>query len=76
MALLAAHARVLGEAGRSPIFLLDDADTELDRRRLETLWRAFQPASQVFATSNRPQVWESIAIDHTWQCERGQLSRQ
>lgn len=75
LALLAAHARVLTEAGRAPIFLLDDADTELDRRRLEALWRAFLPVRQLFATSNRSQVWEGIAIDHHWRCEQGKIEQ-
>ncbi len=73
LALLAAHGQVLAEAGREPVYLLDDADTELDGERLKALWRVFGPVRQLFATSNRPQIWDGTEIEHRWRCHRGQL---
>ncbi len=71
--LLAAHGQVLEQGGRSPIYLLDDVDTELDQSRLESLWRAFGSARQLVATSNRPRVWEAIDT-RRWRCRHGRLS--
>jgi DNA replication and repair protein RecF len=71
LALLAANGRILSAAGREPVYLLDDADTELDQERLTALWRIFSDSRQVFATSNRPVVWESVEMDHRWTCEAG-----
>lgn len=76
LALLAAQGRVLEGAGRVPIYLLDDADAELDRGRLEALWRIFAAHRQVFATSSRPQVWEGIEIDHRWRIEAGRIVQE
>ena len=73
LALLAAHGRVVAESGRDPVYLLDDADTELDRDRLAMLWRVFDAVQQLLVTSNRPQVWEGIEIDHRWSCSAGQV---
>ncbi len=74
LALLGAHGRVLAEGGRDPVYLLDDADTELDRDRLTALWRVFGAARQLFATSNRLNVWEEAQIEHRWHCEDGRLT--
>ena len=71
MAFLAAHGRIIAEGGREPVYLLDDADTELDQGRLTALWEMFQGARQLFATSNRPEVWGRIKVDHRWRCEAG-----
>ena len=73
LVLLAAHGRVLSDGGREPIYLLDDADTELDRDRLGALWSVLRRARQLFCTSNRPQAWEKIEIDHPWRCVSGRL---
>ncbi len=73
LALLGAHGRVLAEVGRDPVYLLDDVDTELDHDRLAALWRVFGAARQLFATSNRPKVWEEAEIDNRWRCEDGRL---
>ena len=73
LAILAAHGRVIAEAGRDPVYLLDDADTELDQDRLTALWTAFTTARQLFATSNRSHVWKSAEIEHRWRCENGRL---
>jgi DNA replication and repair protein RecF len=60
LALVAARGRVLEEAGRRPLFLLDDADGDLDRQRLASAWRLFAGARQLFATSHRPAAWEGV----------------
>jgi len=73
LALVTAHGEVLRRAGRAPSYLLDDVDTELDRSRLEALWGVLGAARQLFATSNRPRVWESIATSRRWQCEAGRI---
>ncbi len=73
LALLAAHGRILAGGGRDPVYLLDDADTELDQDRLTALWGMFSGAGQLFVTSNRPQVWKRIKVDHRWRCEAGSL---
>ncbi len=74
IALLLAHAAVLSEVGSEPVYLLDDADTELDVSRLRSLWRVISHRQQVFITSNRPLVWEGLEIDHFWTCGDGQLN--
>ncbi len=73
LALLAAHGRVVAAGGRDPLYLLDDADTELDQDRLTALWSVFSAARQLFATSNRARVWEWARIEHRWRCEDGRL---
>jgi len=59
--LLVALATRLGEAGRAPALLVDDADTELDATRLARLTKTFAPFTSVVATSNRPEVWPASA---------------
>lgn len=73
LAMVAAHGKVVTDGGREPVYLLDDADTELDRDRLSALWGAFGAANQLFVTSNRPQVWDGIGIERRWQCSAGRL---
>lgn len=72
LALQVAHGEILSAAGRAPIYLLDDADTELDRQRLEAIWQPLLDAGQLFASSNRPEIWESIAGRRLF-CEKGQF---
>ncbi len=72
--LLAAHGRVLAAAGRDPLYLLDDADTELAPPTLAALWGVFAGAGQLVATSNRPQVWLALAVGRVWQVEKGRLA--
>lgn len=76
LVLLAAQGQVLSTARRPPLFLLDDADTELDHRRLGGLWRFFGATQQLLATSNRPQIWEPLAIDSRWHFENGSPTRR
>ncbi len=72
--LLAAQARLLREAQRTPIHLLDDADTELDRDSLEALWQVVTEADQTFVTSNRGGVWKGLLTAQTWRVEKGRIS--
>lgn len=76
IALIAAHGRTLEQAERHPVYLLDDADTELDSERLKFLWRAFASAEQLFATSNRAQIWDGIELRSNWSCSAGTISRR
>jgi DNA replication and repair protein RecF len=71
LVLLAARGRVLTAHDREPVYLLDDADTELDRRRLGEVWSLFGEPRQVFATSNREAAWEGLDITAKWLLEDG-----
>jgi DNA replication and repair protein RecF len=73
LALLAAHGRVLEGEGRDPLYLLDDADTELSESTLHALWPAFRGARQLFASSNRPEVWRDLSLAGRWHLTRGSL---
>jgi DNA replication and repair protein RecF len=71
--LLAAHGRVLETAGRRPLYLLDDADAELAPATHAAVWSVFRKVHQVFATSNRPQVWLTLEVAKAWEMDRGKL---
>lgn len=71
----AAHGRALAAAGRSPVYLLDDLDAELAPGTLARVWQVFAGSRQLLATSNRPAVWEGLAVDHRSRLTRGALSR-
>jgi DNA replication and repair protein RecF len=72
--LLAAQGLVLGASGRQPIYLLDDADAELDHAAIARLWRAFDGAPQLFATSNRPEVFDRLPMAARWRLDEGRAS--
>ncbi|HZF13449.1 MAG TPA: DNA replication and repair protein RecF [Thermoanaerobaculia bacterium] len=75
--LLAAHGRVLDAAGESPVYLLDDVDAELAPPTLASVWRVFtgeKGAKQLFASSNRPQVWLTLPVGTLWQVEAGRIT--
>lgn len=55
--LLVALARRLAASGRPPLLLVDDADAELDPRRLAALVPLLVAFPQVLLSSNRPGVW-------------------
>ena len=78
--LLAAHGRVVEAAGRQPVYLLDDADAELAPSSVAAVWSVFArrvaaTGGQLFASSNRPQVWLTLDVDTLWEVEKGRLSR-
>ena len=76
LALASANGELLKECGRRPTYLLDDVDTELDRERLDSMWRVLGSAEQLFASSNRPAVWESIEGARFWHCRAGRLREE
>jgi DNA replication and repair protein RecF len=71
--LLAAHGRVMEEAGRTPVYLLDDTDAELAPPTVAAVWSVFRHAGQLMATSNRPQVWLTLEVGRVWEMEKGVL---
>lgn len=73
--LLAAHGRAVEGAGRSPVYLLDDADAELAPATHASVWNVFRGESrQLFASSNRPQVWLTLDVGKVWEVEKGRIS--
>lgn len=71
--LLAAHGKVMEEAGRSPLYLLDDMDAELAPPTVASVWGVFRESGQIIATSNRPQVWLTLDVGTIWEMERGEI---
>jgi DNA replication and repair protein RecF len=69
--LTAAHGRVLAAAGRDPVYLLDDVDAELSGESLGRVWEAYSGVAQLFATSNRPGVWQGLPAEHRWKVAEG-----
>jgi DNA replication and repair protein RecF len=75
LVLLAARASVMEGAGRRPLVLVDDADAELDRGRLQAVWTVLSQGRQVIATSSRPEVWRDLPEVVRWQVREGAVSR-
>lgn len=73
LALTVARARVLDAAGRTPILLLDDADAELDRARLERAWSMLPDGYQTLISSNRPEVWRGLSVKTVWRLSSGHI---
>jgi DNA replication and repair protein RecF len=71
--LLGAQGALLEAAGRGPLYLLDDADAELDVDALRRVFGAFSAAPQVFASSNRPEVWQGIEIGSRTELRDGRV---
>ena len=71
--LTAARGRVLERAERSPVYLLDDADSELDEGRLTSVWEAFREAGQVFVSSSRPGIWSMVPEAVRWHLKSGRI---
>jgi DNA replication and repair protein RecF len=69
--LAAAQGELVREWGREPLYLLDDADAELDRGRLAAAWSAFADAAQLLATTSRPEAWEGLPHEAGWRVEDG-----
>lgn len=72
--LTAARGEVLEAAERSPVYLLDDADSELDKGRLTSVWRAFTAKNQVFVSSSRSDVWSAAPEAVRWHLEAGSIN--
>ena len=70
----AAQGEVVAAGGREPLYLLDDVDAELDHGRLAGAWEAFAGASQLLATSSRPEAWESLPRTATWRVASGAVA--
>jgi len=70
----AARGRVLAAADREPIYLLDDADSELDAERLEAVWSLFRGSGQVFVSSNRPRAWAVDSKTTRWVLKAGSIN--
>jgi recombinational DNA repair ATPase RecF len=73
LALAAALGRTLEESERTPVYLLDDLDAELDDERLRAVWALFRSRSQVLVSSNRQGSWRALETDSRWALERGVL---
>ena len=73
LALTAARGRLLESSGRPPLYLLDDADGDLDKQRLEAVWELFSAVPQLVATSHRPEAWEAVGGVATQWLEDGAL---
>ncbi len=76
LAITAALARLLADASRTPLLLLDDLDAELDGRRLGGAWAFFESFEQVFVASNRAAVWEPHELGSQWILTCGKLARR
>jgi len=72
--LAAAQGLLVEEEGRAPLYLLDDADAELDRERLLAAWAAFPAGADLLATSSRPQAWERLPAEGRWRVEAGRFT--
>ncbi len=72
--LVAAHGQVMAEAERPPLYLLDDMDAELAPPTVAAVWNVLKGERQLFATSNRPQVWLTLEVGTIWEMERGELT--
>lgn len=72
--LAAARGEVLEAAERTPVYLLDDADSELDKDRLTSVWQAFSASDQVFVSSSRPDVWAAAPEAIRWHLEGGSIN--
>jgi DNA replication and repair protein RecF len=73
--LTAARGTVLQSAERFPVYLLDDADSELDKGRLSSVLPAFMSADQVIVSSSRPDVWSAVQKAVRWHLDAGSISR-
>ncbi len=71
--LLVAQFLALEAAGRTPVVLADDVDSELDTASLQCLWRVLSEARQVIVSSNRPEVWKALEVSHRWSVRGGSL---
>jgi len=75
VALLTAHGRTVEDAGKTPIYLLDDLDAELAPETLAAVWSIYDTTRQTVASSNRPAVWEGLEVDLRWGLRNGRIER-
>ena len=61
-------------AGKYHDLALADRILELSAATLAAVWKVFAPATQLFATSSRPQVWLTLETRRVWQVEKGRIS--
>lgn len=73
LVLTAARCRTLEEAGRRPVLLLDDLDTELDPERLRAVWSLLHGGGQRLVSSNRRAVWKALELDVVERVENGRV---
>jgi len=73
LALTVARALVLDAVGRTPVLLLDDADAELDRERLECAWSMLPAGFQTVISSNRPEAWQGLSKKAAWKLSKGRV---
>ena len=76
LVISAARGRVLTSEGRSPTYLLDDVDSELDGRRLGAIWEVFSDAKQLLVSSNREALWSIAPEAWRWHLETGHLKSE
>jgi DNA replication and repair protein RecF len=71
--LAAAQCRWLTRQGLRPLLLLDDLDAELAPRTLQRIWPILADADQLFASSNRGEVWEGLEVEARWGLSEGRM---
>ena len=63
--------------GEYPIFLMDDADAELDEGRMNSLLKVLESKTQVFITTNKPSFIRKQrfgdSLVKTFKVEEGQI---
>ena len=74
LVLLVAQARMIGERHGGPLYLIDDLDAELDRGRVEQIWKVLCQAPQMIATSSRKEVVSDLPATAKWRLENGVTS--
>lgn len=72
--LLAAQSRVLSAAGRTPVLLIDDVDTEMDQQTLERVWPLLGGSPQTLVSSNRESVFDNLSVPRVWHVRDGAIS--
>ena len=74
--LLAAQARLLQEADRACVLLVDDVDTEMDQATLEAVWPLLNQGPQTLFSSNREAVFEGLDVGCVWEVDQGTVKRR
>lgn len=71
--VLVAQRRLMEAAGRPPVLLVDDVDTELDRGLFREIWKLLSSGTQTLLSSNRPEAFEGLQVDRPYHLEKGRL---